>query len=40
MSDDEAREAVAANARDYFDRFLDRRQLGGWYLRNALDRLA
>jgi hypothetical protein len=40
VEDDEARERVAANARDYFDRYLDSRQLASWYLRSALDRLA
>ena len=40
VRDDEARERVAANAREFFDRYLDRRQLAGWYLRSALERLA
>jgi hypothetical protein len=38
VEDDETRERIATNARSYFDRYLDRRQLAGWYLRNALDR--
>ena len=39
VEDDESRERVAVNAREYFDRYIDRRQLAGWYLRTALDRL-
>lgn len=38
--DDDARERLAANAREYFDRHLDGRQLASWYVRTALDRLA
>jgi Glycosyl transferases group 1 len=40
VEDEQARERVATNARAYFDRYLDRRQLASWYLRSVLDRLA
>ena len=40
VQDDEARERIAANARMYFDRYLHPRQLGCWYLQNALGALA
>jgi hypothetical protein len=36
IADHAAREAIAANARAYFDRFLHPRQLGAYYLRTAL----
>jgi hypothetical protein len=39
LDDDAAREAIAANARAYFDRFLHPRQLAAYYLQTALRQL-
>lgn len=35
VRDDERRERIARNARDYFDRYLHRRRLGEYYLREV-----
>lgn len=40
LSDDGGREWIAANARAYFDRCLDRNQLGAYYLSTVLSALA
>jgi hypothetical protein len=38
IEDDRTRERIGRNARDYFDRFLHREQLGGYYLSEFLRR--
>lgn len=40
LSDDAGRERIATNARAYFDRCLDRNQLGAYYLSTMLSALA
>jgi hypothetical protein len=40
ISDASERERLAANARDYFDRYLTPRQLGAYYVRSLLEALA
>ncbi len=40
LGDDSKRERIAANARAYFDRCLDRNQLGAYYLNTMLSALA
>lgn len=40
VRDDETRERVARNARDYFERHLDRRRLGRYYVDQIVARLA
>lgn len=39
LTDDTARERVATEAQQYFDRYIDRNQLGSYYLHTALRRL-
>jgi hypothetical protein len=39
VRDDERRERIARGARDYFDAYLQRRQLGSYYLSEICDAL-
>jgi Glycosyl transferases group 1 len=40
LEHDDEREALALRAREFYDRYLDERQLAGWYLHSIVERLA